>query len=189
MFPAALRKDHWVPLVHAIFPTHLIANHIYKRLLDHRAWRLTAPTSPTQFSLTKKRRNQLALNQVPTAIADLAHVTRNLEGKMIMNWNRVEERDWAREWSENIWHCPQGFALKRGFRLEEYKFPQIDRDVRKSLGWEGTKEPEPPRGLKEAVKQHKTIWRKMHAKFLHRRKINPQRKVKASNARRQTNTS
>jgi hypothetical protein len=168
MFPPSLRKDYWTPLVHAIFPNHLIANHIYKRLLDHRAWRLTAPPSVDQLNIPKKRRNQLALNQVPTSIADLAHVTKDIQGKMIMNWHRFEERDWAREWSENIWHCPQGFALERGYRLEQYTFPQIDEDVRKQMGWEEDPESEPPRNLEEARDQNKTIWQRMHAKWLSR---------------------
>ena len=168
MFPLALRKDHWVPLVHAVFPTHLIANHIYKRLLDYRAWRLTSPPSPSVLTLTKKRRNQLALNQVPTAIADLAHVTRGIEGKTIMNWAHLEERGWAREWSANIWHSRQGFQLKNGYRLEEYKFPKITEEIRKELGWDGTEEP--PSDLKEAKERHKTIWEKMHAKIIRKRR-------------------
>lgn len=166
-FPFPLRRDLWVPLVHAVFPNHLTANHIYKRLLDYRAWRLTSPPSVNELHLTKKRRDQLALNQVPTAIADLAHVTKGVEGKMIMNWGRFEERDWAKEWSGNIWHCPQGFMLKKGFRLEEYKFPQITDEVRKELGWDGNGEP--PRDMKEAREQHRTIWEKMHPKLRRRR--------------------
>jgi hypothetical protein len=162
MFPVAIRKDHWIPLVHAIFPTHLIANHIYKRLLDHRAWRLTAPLEPSQLLITKKRRNQLSLNQVPTSIADLAHVTQNIDGKMIMNWDKLEQRDWARKWSRNIWHCPNGFNLKRGFRLEEYKFPQPTKREKSKWGWNGTNAP--PKDLKAAVKKHNSIWQEMHAK-------------------------
>jgi len=166
MFPTTLRKDHWVPLVHAIFPTHLIANHIYKRLLDHRAWRLTSPPALSQLSKPKKERNQEALNQVPTSIADLAHVTKDIEGKMILNWDRVEEKNWAKEWSNNIWHCPQGFQLKRGYRIEGYRFPTIDQKVQHELGWNATGQP--PRDLSEAVARHKAIWEKMHAKTLRR---------------------
>jgi hypothetical protein len=166
MFPFSLRKDHWVPMVHAIFPTHLIANHIYKKLLDYRAWRLTSPPALTQLSQSKKHRNQLALNQVPTAIADLAHVTREIEGKMILNWAHVEEKNWAKEWSGNIWHCAHGFMLKRGYRLEDYKFPKIGGNVRRQNGWDGSMEP--PGDLKEAVVQHKMIWEKMHAKTIHK---------------------
>jgi hypothetical protein len=119
--------------------------------------------------MSKKHRNQLALNQVPTAIADLAHVTHELEGKMILNWDRVEQRDWAREWSENIWHCAKGFKLKRGFRIEGYKFPKIEEKTRRDMGWNGNLEP--PRDLKEAVEQHKTIWEKMHAKQIHKQRM------------------
>jgi hypothetical protein len=166
MFPTSLRKDYWIPLVHAIFPTHLIANHVYKRLLDHRAWRLTSPPAASQLILPQKKRNQLSLNQIPTAIADLAHITHDIPAKMILNWNRKEERDWAKEWSQNIWHCAQGFKLSRGYRLGEYKFPQIGKRVRKELGWDGTLEP--PRDLKEAIGRSKEIWEKMHAKSIRR---------------------
>ena len=188
MFPVSLRKDYWVPLVHAVFPTHLIANHVYKRLLDYRAWRLTAPPSSTELVLSKKRRNQLALNQVPTSIADLAHVTKDVEGKMILNWNRPEERDWAREWSENIWHCPKGFQLKRGYRLEKYPFPKITQKVRKELGWDGTAEP--PNNMTEARERHKNIWQTMHAKWLQKRTISPRpRQTKKSEPRKKVNPS
>jgi Transcriptional regulation of mitochondrial recombination len=185
MFPMSLRKDHWIPLVHAIFPTHLIANHIYKRLLDYRAWRLTSPPSPSQLLLTRKRRNQLALNQVPTSIADLAHVTNDIPGRMIMNWDRFEEHGWAKEWNENIWHCNKGFSLKRGYKLTEYQFPKIDDEVREIMGWEGSDEMEPPTDLKEAVEQHKSIWEKMHAKWLQKRKGRPSLSKKAKSRKQQ----
>jgi hypothetical protein len=172
MFPASLRKDYWVPLVHAVFPTHLVANHVYKRLLDHRAWRLTSPLAPDQLLLPQKKRNQLALDQIPTSIADLAHITRDIPGKIILNWNRAEEREWAKEWSKNIWHCTQGFNLRRGYRVDEYKFPRINGRVRKELGWDGTLEP--PKNLKEAVEKHKQIWEKMHAKFIRKSMLPPQ---------------
>ncbi len=182
MFPTTLRKDHWIPLVHAIFPTHLVANHIYKRLLDHRAWRLTSPPARNQLDKSKKQRNQEALNQVPTAIADLAHVTQNVDGKMILNWDRVEEKNWAKEWSENIWHCAKGFKLSRGYRLDGYKFPTIDKETRKELGWDGSDEP--PRDLKDAVERHKTIWEKMHAKILSKLRTTRETKEKERQKRR-----
>jgi hypothetical protein len=181
MFPLALRKDHWIPLVHVQFPTHLIANHIYKRLLDYRAWRLTSPPSQKELVMSKKHRNQLALNQVPTSIADLAHVTREIGGKMIMNWDRFEEREWAREWSENIWHCNKGFSLKRGYRIEAYKFPCIEDKVREEKGWDGSMEP--PRDLNMAWEQHKTIWEKMHAKWIQKRMSSRRPKLRKSKSR------
>jgi hypothetical protein len=181
MFPLALRKDHWIPLVHVQFPTHLIANHIYKRLLDYRAWRLTSPPSQKELVMSKKHRNQLALNQVPTSIADLAHVTREIGGKMIMNWDRFEEREWAREWSENIWHCNKGFSLKRGYRIEAYKFPCIEDKVREEKGWDGSMEP--PRDLNMAWEQHKTIWEKMHAKWIQKRTSSRRPKLRKSKSR------
>ena len=168
MFPQALRKDHWIPLVHAIFPTHLIANHIYKRLLDYRAWRLTSPPALNLLSFTKKKRKEPSLDQVPTAIADLAHVTKNVEGKMILNWDRMVEKEWARQWSNNIWHCGQGFNLKRGYKIAEYTFPRITEETRKELGWDGKNEP--PIDLKQAVERHTSIWEKMHAKTILKRK-------------------
>jgi hypothetical protein len=88
--------------------------------------------------MPKKQRKQLELNQVPTAIADLAHVTSGLPGEMILNWDRVEEWDWAsREWSGNIWHCSKGFKLKRGNWIEGYMFPKLTEGARKEMQWEG----------------------------------------------------
>lgn len=106
---------------------------------------------------------------MPTAIADLAHVTKPVDGKMIMNWYRGEEKDWAREWSQNIWHCSKGFLLNRGYKLEDYVFPKIPAQVREQRGWDGTLEP--PRGLKKAKEQGKTIWERMHAKFIRKAMI------------------
>jgi Transcriptional regulation of mitochondrial recombination len=170
MFPRTIRKDLWIPLVHAIFPDHLIANKVYKKLLDYRAWRLTSPPSPAELLLTKKRRNAEARNQVPTSIADLAHVTQEVPGRMIMNWARFEERRWARAWATNIWHSRQGFPLVRGYKLERYKFPKITVTVRRKMGWEG-EEREPPCDLKEAMAQHTEIFRAMHRGFKRKRKI------------------
>jgi hypothetical protein len=182
MFPHSIRKDYWIPLVHAQFPTHLIANHIYKRLLDHRAWRLTTPPSIESLTLTKKRRNQLALNQVPEAIADLAHLTKGVQGRMILNWDRREEKDWATEWSKNIWHCKDGFMLKRGYRIKNYKFPTLKGAQRKkSSRVQGAdKVLEPPRGWWGAKRQHKRIWTEMHAKFVKRHRPRIRRRKKAN---------
>ena len=98
-------------------------------------------------------------------------MTKNIEGKMIMNWERFEERNWATEWSSNVWHCKQGFQLKRGYRLEEYKFPMITEKVRKRMGWDRSRETEPPSNMKSAWEQHKSIWEKMHGKVKMRRGI------------------
>jgi len=190
MFPLPLRKDHWIPLVHAIFPTHLIANHMYRRLLDHRAWRLTNPPSITQLALTKKHRNEQSKNQVPTSIADLAHITKEVPGRMIMNWDRMEERYWAKDWSSNIWHADAGFKLKKGHKLDSYKWPAIDNKVRRQMGWVGGVEP--PKDLAEARERSATIWKKMHAKQirkamapLHRRKFrNPPEILKRNRPKR-----
>lgn len=112
----------------------------------------------------------MALNQVPEAIADLAHVTKSVRGLMILNWDRGEEKDWATEWSKNIWHSNDGFKLKRGYRVEDYKFPTLQDWQRKKLeGGQGEEKlPEPPRGWVYAKRQHKRIWTKMHAKFVKR---------------------
>lgn len=170
MFPRTIRKDLWIPLVHAVFPDHLIANHIYKKLLDYRAWRLTSPPSTTQLLLTKKRRNAESKNQVPTSIADLAHVTQDVPGRMIMNWHHFEERHWATAWARNIFHSPQGFPLERGHKLEKYKFPKVTAGVRRKMRWEGSAG-EPPRNFKEAMEQHTQIWGAMHRGWRSKRKV------------------
>jgi hypothetical protein len=172
-----------MPLVHAQFPTHLIANHIYKKLLDYRAWRISSPPAVSELSKPKKQRNQESLNQVPTAIADLAHVTKDIDGKMILNWDRVEEKDWAREWSGNVWHTGKGFSLVRGYRIGAYEFPTIDEASRKKLGWDGNAEP--PRSLGEAIERHGTIWRTMHSKTLTKlRRVRFQKEKERQKARR-----
>lgn len=81
-----------------------------------------------------------------------------------MNWYRDEEKHWAREWSKNIWHCSKGWILNRGYKLEDYKFPNIPMSVRKERGWDGKLEP--PRDLKKATEQSRGIWEKMHARFI-----------------------
>ena len=88
---------------------------------------------------------------------------------MIMNWYRGEEKDWAKQWSENIWHCSRGFVINRGYRLEKYVFPNIPEQVRKEKGWDGNLEP--PTDLKSAIERHKSIWEKMHAKFIRKAMI------------------
>jgi len=170
MFPRTIRKDLWIPLVHAIFPDHLIANKVYKNLLDYRAWRLTSPPSPKELLLSKKRRNAEARNQVPTSIADLAHVTQDVPGRMIMNWHHFEERHWARSWAKNIFHSPQGFPLARGYQIQNYKFPKITPGIRRKFSWEG-KEREPPRNFQEAMAQHTEMFASMHRGWKRKRKV------------------
>jgi Transcriptional regulation of mitochondrial recombination len=170
MYPRKIRKDLWIPLVHAIFPDHLIANKIYKKLLDYRAWRLTSPPTPAQMLLSKKRRNAEAKNQVPTSIADLAHVTKEVPGRMIMNWHHFQERHWARGWAANIYHSPKGFDLVNGYKLQKYTFPKVTAGVRRKLGWEESTG-EPPRNLKEAVEQHTRIYGAMHRGMKRKRKV------------------
>jgi hypothetical protein len=136
--------------------------------------------------MPKKQRKQLALNQVPTAIADLAHVTSGLPGKMILNWDRVEERDWAREWSGNIWHCGKGFKLKRGYRIEGYTFPKLTEGVRKEMEWKEDEHAEPPVDLRSAVERSKLIWEKMHAKTLHKKMRAIQQRTKKTKAKPKT---
>jgi hypothetical protein len=106
---------------------------------------------------------------------------------MILNWDRVEERDWARTWSENIWHCSKGFKLKRGYRIEGYKFPTLTEGVRKDMKWKGDELAEPPVDLRGAVERSKLIWEKMHAKTLQKMKAIQQRtkKTKAKSKIRQ----
>lgn len=86
-----------------------------------------------------------------------------------MNWHRREEKDWAKEWSENIWHCSSGFVLSRGYKLDKYEFPNIPHYVRKQNRWDGSLEP--PRDYKSAIERHKSIWEKMHAKFIRKAMI------------------
>jgi hypothetical protein len=95
---------------------------------------------------------------------------------MILNWDRAEEKDWAREWSGNIWHCSRGFKLKRGYRIEGYEFPVVTKEARRELGWDGSGEP--PVDLKDAKEQHKGIWEKMHAKVVRKRMTAIQRRLK-----------
>ena len=97
-------------------------------------------------------------------------MTKNLEGRMILNWDRPEEKDWAREWSANVWHSKEGFKSKRGYRIESYKYPTLQNWQRKKLGRNPAKEalPEPPRGLEEAKEQNERMWMKMHPKFAKR---------------------
>ena len=83
---------------------------------------------------------------------------------MIMNWYRGEEKNWARQWSENIWHCSKGFILNRGYKLTDYVFPKITDGVREEKGWDGKMEP--PRGFKKAMERHGGIWKRMHARFI-----------------------
>ena len=100
---------------------------------------------------------------------------------MILNWDRREEKDWATEWSKNIRHCKDGFMLKRGYRIKNYKFPTLKGAQRKkSTGGQGAdKVLEPPRGWLGAKRQHKRIWTKMHAKFVkrHRPRIRHRKKA------------
>jgi hypothetical protein len=145
-----------------MFPNHLIANNIFKKLIDHRLWRLTDVPAIEDLSKTKKRRKHEAMDQVPTSIADLAHVTRDLKGKVILNWDRFEERDWATVWNENIWHCNEGFRMRRGFRLDGYVFPSLTESVRSSLEWEEDLENEPPADEEKAGQRHKEIWERLH---------------------------
>ena len=163
----SLRKDHWIPMVHAVFPTHLVANHIYKRLLDHRAWRLTSPPSIDTLHLPRKQRNRLNLNQVPTSIADLAHVTHDLKSKIVMNWDRIEECEWAKSWNRNILHVDNGFNL-RGYKLDKYEFPKITDEDRKLMKWDRSGEGEPPNTFKDAVTQSREIFKKMHPRVVRR---------------------
>jgi Transcriptional regulation of mitochondrial recombination len=121
MFPVSLRRDHWVPLVHAQFPVHALARDVYNRLVTLRQWRLTSPTEPDTALPRKKDRNREGLNMVPTSVADLAHVTSRVKAKM--NWARGEERLWAREWGANVAHYGGGFDLDRGRKLGRYEFP------------------------------------------------------------------
>jgi hypothetical protein len=88
-----------------------------------------------------------------------------IRGRMILNWDRYWERKWARSWSGNIWHCKRGFKLKRGYRVEGYRFPYLVGWRRKILGWGRWPKRgllEPPRGFGEAKVRHKGIWMKMH---------------------------
>ncbi len=122
--PPALRKDHWIPLLKARFPTPDITRGVYSRLLEYRTWRTSERTdftipSTAQFkALRKSARARLFQDQVGVSIADLAAVAEGVDGPVEVSWLEEGDKGWAERWSGNVVHR-QDLQVLRGFRLVE----------------------------------------------------------------------
>ncbi|OLL24378.1 hypothetical protein NEOLI_004162 [Neolecta irregularis DAH-3] len=99
-----LRKDHWLPLVHARFSSPDPARAVYDILALYRARR-------------SKSLKTLPHCSIPHTVADLADALHIVTAPVDLLWASPDDKLYARSWPKNARHLPRTLALTRGFRL------------------------------------------------------------------------
>ena len=133
--PAALRKDHWLPLATVSFPEPTLGLKTYHKLREFRKLHETQYDSAL-LQKPKKELKYIIMNQKANSIADLAEslrieIKRSEDagvsvnnGDVIVRWRDILDAQYAAQWPKLVGHADLGRA-DRPYMAPKVELPKV----------------------------------------------------------------